>query len=277
MIGKAAVMMNEEMNNQPENEYARDERYLNCDSSRSDEVIRLFEKASNLHHGRISGGVPDLDGAIECYLQAAAAGSVDAMIGLGNLYEEKEDFENAYYWYHEAAVAGSVAGIYNVAWMYHTGRYVTQDYEKAKAYFTQLYDRNVMQAAFYLGLYAESGYAGPVDYSGAVRYYKEGVEQGDPLSANNLGTMYCRGKGVRKNKPKGFQLFLKSYNMCDDGNVSADICANLAQCYEKGFGTDKDLLRALKIYQEGAELGDELCEERLKRVKTQIAEMEVQS
>ena len=53
-------------------------------------------------------------------------------------------------------------------------------------------------------------------------------------------------------------------------------CANLAQCYEKGYGTDKDLQRALEIYREGAELGDQLCEERLKQVETQIAEMEVQ-
>lgn len=268
--------MKEGLNKHPKSEYVKEVELTNVDSSRSEEITRLFEKASKLHHGKVSGGVPDLDGAIDCYLQAVADGSVDAMIGLGNLYEEKGDFENTYYWYHEAAVAGSDAGMYNVAWMYHTGRYVSQDYKKAKEYFTQLYERNIAQAAFYLGLYAESGYAGPIDYSSAVRYYKEGIEHGDSLCANNLGAMYCKGKGVRKNKTKGFQLFLKSYSMCEIGDINKDICANLAQCYEKGYGTDKDLQRALEIYREGAELGDQLCEERLKQVETQIAEMEVQ-
>lgn len=268
--------MKEGLNKQQKSEYAKEVELTNFDSSRSEKITRLFEKASKLHHGKVSGGVQDLDGAIDCYLQAVADGSVDAMIGLGNLYEEKEDFESAYYWYHEAAVAGSPAGIFNVAWMYHKGCHVSQDYRKAKAYFTQLYDRHIMQAAFYLGLYAESGYAGPVDYSSAVRYYKEGIEHGDSLCANNLGTMYCKGIGVKKNESKGFQLFLESYNMCGDSNVNGDICANLAQCYEKGYGTDKNLRRALEIYQEGAEQGDQLCEERLKQVETQIAEMEVQ-
>lgn len=162
-----------------ENKMIRDkEDSLTYDISRSDDVVRLFEKASKLLHGTISGGVPDLDGAIDCYLQAVAAGSVDAMIALGNLYEEKEDFESTYYWYHEAAAAGSHAGMFNVAWMYHAGYYVEQDYAKAKTYFTQLYDHHIKLAAFYMGLYAEQGYGGPVDYPRAVRYYIEGIEIG---------------------------------------------------------------------------------------------------
>ena len=180
---------------------------LTYDAFRSDDVIRLFEKASKLLHGTISGGVPDLDGAITCYLLAIAAGSIDAMIALGNIYEEKEDFENAYDWYLEAALAGSPAGMLNVAWMYHAGYYVEQDYGKAKGYFAQLYDQDIKLAAFYMGLYAEQGYGGPVDYPSAIRYYTEGIKQGDPLCANNLGVMYCQGRGVKKDTAKGFRLF----------------------------------------------------------------------
>lgn len=150
----------------------RNERLLNVDTERSEEAAALFRKAAKLYHGELSGGVPDLDGAIDCYMQAVAAGSVDAMIVLGNLYEEKEDYRNVYYWYHEAAVAG----VFNIAWMHHEGLYVKQDYKKAKTYFEELYKQSIAEAAFFLGLYAEQGYAGPVDYPGVIRYYQEGLE-----------------------------------------------------------------------------------------------------
>lgn len=247
------------------------EALLNVDKDRSEEVAGLFKKAARFCRGELTDGVPDWDGAIDCYKQAVAAGSVDAMIGLGDLYEKKGDYENVYYWYNEAAVAGSAAGIFNVAWMHHNGRYVKQDYKKAKSYFTELYKRSIKRAAFFLGFYAEQGYDGPVDFATAIRYYREGFEYGDPMCANNLGAMYCRGTGVEKDTEKGFQLFLKAYNMCDESELNGDICANLAQCYEKGVGTDQDLQRALELYREGAELGSKHCEERCERVEAELA------
>ncbi len=248
-----------------------------CDPSGPEDAVRLFEKASKLLHGTISGGVPDPEEAMACYLQAVAAGSVDAMIALGNLYEEKEDFERTYYWYLEAAAAGSPAGMLNVAWMYHAGCYVEQDYAKAKAYFTQLFDQNIKLAAFYLGLYAERGYGGPVDESGAVRYYTEGMKQGDPLCANNLGVMYCQGRGVKKDPAGGFRLFQEAYNLCKAGKADSSLCANLAQCYEKGYGTEKDLHHAFQLYREGAEQGCKACEEKAREAAKRIGGKEARS
>ena len=248
---------------------------LTFDQNRSAELQAIIEKAGALWSGKYSGGVPDQDGAIEYYNQAVSAGSVDAMIGLGNIYEEKEDYESAYYWYHEAAAAGSIAGIFNVARMYHIGLYVKQDYQKAMSYFSQLYEQHIPRSVFFMGLYAEKGYSGSVDYPSAIRFYEEGIAYGDPQCANNLGSMYCRGAGIVQDTAKGFQLFLEGYEMAEVDEDSADLCANLGRCYQEGHGTEIDLERALALYREGADLGSVDCEKRYQKLLAKIEAEEV--
>ena len=58
------------------------------------------------------------------------------MVNLGNIYEEREDFEKAYYWYREAALADNEQGMFNVANMHFRGWHVAQYYhQKAKDYY----------------------------------------------------------------------------------------------------------------------------------------------
>ena len=65
--------------------------------------------------------------------------------------------------------------------------------------------------------------------------------------------------------------------MCKAGTAGSDLCANLAQCYEKGYGTDKDLRHALALYREGSEQGCKACEDKIREVETQISGMEARS
>ncbi|MBQ3761038.1 MAG: sel1 repeat family protein [Clostridia bacterium] len=218
-----------------------------------EEAERLNGIGWDIHQG-LTSGVPDPDGAIPYYEQAAALGNSLAMVNLGNVYEDREDYEQAYYWYNEAALAGSEAGAFNVANMYHNGLYVRQDYKKAYAYFKTLYGRHLTGAAFYMGLYSEYGYAGKKDYKAALRYYGEGLKDGDGYCAVNLGRMYSLGLGIEKDEEKGFEYYLMGY---EAGDPLA--CANLGYCCETGQGTEKDLGAALAYYREGADLGDENC------------------
>ena len=226
-----------------------------------EEADRINNIGWDLHQG-LTSGVPDPDAAIPYYEQAAGKGSSVAMVNLGNIYEDREDYKQAYYWYNEAALAGNEAGAFNVANMYHWGWYVNQDYKKAYEYFKMLYDRYFCGAAFYMGLYSEYGYVGKKDYKAALKYYQEGLDNGDGYCAVNLGRMYCLGLGVEKDEKKGFEYYLQGYDAEDPL-----ACANLGFCYETGQGVKKNMKRALKYYREGADYGDENCIAALKRLE----------
>ncbi len=225
------------------------------------EAERINDIGWDIHQG-LTSGVPDPDAAIPYYEQAAAMGSSVAMVNLGNIYEDREDYKQAYYWYNEAALAGNETGAYNVANMYHWGWHVKHDYKKAYEYFKMLYSRYYRGAAFYMGLYSEYGYVGKTDYKAALEYYREGLDSGDGYCAVNLGRMYCLGLGVEKDVRKGFEYYLQGYE-ADDPLA----CANLGYCYETGQGVEQDEKEALRYYREGADMGDENCIAALSRLE----------
>ena len=218
------------------------------------------EKGWDLQNG-LTSGTPDPDAAIEWYEKAVECGSTTAMVNLGNIYENREEFDQAYYWYLEAALADNEQGMFNVANMHFWGRHVPQDYQKAYDYFVKLNELGVKGTYFYLGLYAENGYLDEPDYEKAKYCYTKGIEEGDIYCPVNLGRMYCLGLGGSVDYEKGFDLYYQGYLM---GDVLA--CANLGYCYETGQGVEKDMGQALLYYKEGAEKGEEHCAEAVKRL-----------
>ena len=94
----------------------------------------------------------DPEAAIPWYEKAVKLGNTTAMINLGNIYEEWEEYDRAYHWYLEAAVAGDERAQFNVANLYYYGEYVDQDYGKAYEYFRKLYERGKVEACLYMGL-----------------------------------------------------------------------------------------------------------------------------
>lgn len=198
---------------------------------------------------------------IECLIQEASSGNIDAMLDLSGIYENQSDYERSYYWNLEAALSGDERGIFNVANMYFWGRYVEQNYNKAYEWFSMLYLSGSPEAAYYMGLYAQEGYLGEPDYPKSIKYYEEAIALGDNWSPVQLGVMYCNGIGVDKDYKRGFELYMLGY---DRGDPVA--CANLGYCYETGQGVEQDMELAIKYYKEGAAQEEEHCIEALDRL-----------
>ena len=197
--------------------------------------------------------------AIRYFEQSAALGCSTAMVNLGYICEEHEDYEQAYYWYLEAAYDDNKIGLFNLANMYHWGRYVKQDYAKTYRYCKLLYDSGYKKSTcFYLGLYAENGYVDEPDFNKAVHYYLEGIDTGDGFCATNLGKMYSDGTGVGQDYEKGNELYYKALEL---GDTLAYAC--IGYSYEMGYGVNQDLKKAREYYKKGAELGEEHCIEKL--------------
>lgn len=83
----------------------------------------------------------------------------------------------------------------------------------------------------------------------------------DAYGQNNLGWMYERGKGVKRDEAEAFKWFQKS---AEQGNAYGQ--ANLGAMYENGRGVGQDKTEALKWYQKAADQGSEYAAAALQRL-----------
>lgn len=84
------------------------------------------------------------------------------------------------------------------------------------------------------------------------KYVKSAAMLDLPKAHHFLACAYFTGEGTIQNLKKAFEEFGKAYQM---GEI--DDIFNLAYCYENGYGTEKDLNKAVGLLQECIELATE--------------------
>lgn len=94
-------------------------------------------------------------------------------------------------------------------------------------------------------------YANTKNFKQAIPYYEKDCGRDFAVSCNNLGVLYLEGTGVKKDSNMAFRLFTKADNL-EPNNIM--INANLAYCYEHGFGTNKNMQKALSLLENVCEL-----------------------
>ncbi len=73
----------------------------------------------------------------------------------------------------------------------------------------------------------------------AVRWYRLAAAQKDPEATSNLGVMYLKGRGVKRDFAQAFELFRRA--------AEQDYAAaqnNLALMYANGHGVNRDFISA---------------------------------
>jgi TPR repeat protein len=204
----------------------------------------------------------DQEKAEDYFQKAANLGQTAAMVNLGNIAEDAQEYEAAYIWYRRAYMMGDPAGQFNYANMYNWGWYVEQDYGFAFRNFLELAGDGYLDAIFYVGHYLQEGLGVNKDEEAAFHWFERGEELEDPSCTTELGRCYGLGLGVEKDEKKGLEYYLKGTERGD-----ALAYANVGYCYESGQGTAKNMRLARKYYKEGAELGEEHCLEAMKRLR----------
>jgi TPR repeat protein len=110
--------------------------------------------------------------------RTAEKGDVQAQNHLGYIYRDRQNYQEAVYWFKKAAEQGNTIAQFNLGVMYDKGQGVRQDYQKA----------------FY--------------------WYKKSAAQGNSMAQENLGAMYYNGQGVRQDISLAKEYFGKA---CDNG------------------------------------------------------------
>lgn len=156
----------------------------------------------------------------EALQSAVNEGNATAMKHIAERYDVglavKQNDEEAFNWYKEAADHGDKESQLNVGWFYQNGIGINTDYEKA------------------------------------VTYYKHSAKQGNVEAMNNLGFMYMRGLGVKENGEAAKEWFEKAIN---EGN-NIDALTNLAVMYLQGTVIERDLKKGIHSMEIAEQNGD---------------------
>ncbi len=130
--------------------------------------------------------------ALTWYQTAADAGSMNARVDLGTMYEfgwgVERDLTTALEWYQSAAQAGSPRGMFAVGRSYHEGIGVRRDYEEAMVWYKRAAARGSADAMNSIGVLYDNGLGVRKSHAKARRWYKRAEKAGSTLAKGNLGT-----------------------------------------------------------------------------------------
>lgn len=138
----------------------------------------------------------------------------------------------------------------NLGSLYYTGRAGEQDYGKA-AYYYHLADlAGERQATENLGYIYYYGRTGEKDYEKAFQYFLKGALDGHIRSLYKVGDFYKNGYYVEKDPKEAFRIYERCLETMTEEAlplVGADVYMRMGDCYHKGIGVEKDLLKAQEM------------------------------
>lgn len=208
------------------------------------------------------------------------------------MIESIEEFEQML----EQAKANNTNAQYEVGLQYISGQYAPKSFEHAMHWLKRASGQGHAQASLSVAnLFTDAmGVENGAEF--ACKYFALSGEQGCPTGFFNLGVLFYNGIGVSRDYDKALMLMQKASNMGDvdatafmgiiclrRGYGNADYAKavecftnalakdsnhinaiyNLATCYAKGLGTNKDLEKAKALFQKGADLLDDNCKNAL--------------
>lgn len=131
------------------------------------------------YHQLITG---DTDEMLKHFNQAAEMGSTEAMVNLGEFYEQIGNFDKMKHFFEKAAGEGNSDGAYSLALYYDS----IDDTENMVTYCCQAAYDDHAYAMRYLGEYYEG-----IDMNLAIGYYKDAAYNGDRGSMHRLAKHYA--------------------------------------------------------------------------------------
>lgn len=144
---------------------------------------------------------------------------------------------------------GLVDAGYSLSSLYARGVGVKKNIKKSINYLKKSAELGSLESqqklgVVYIGNDKDIPYA--QDYTKAKYWLLKASEQGDKLSAIKLANLYLHGRGVSKSEHAAFNWLKKSAELQYGNNTLG--FDSLGKFYEKGIGTDVDLVQAYKYY-----------------------------
>lgn len=195
----------------------------------------------------------NLEKAIELFELSAKENDDFALNRLGMIYlTEKKDGQKAKYYFEKSSLLGNSDSSYNLAFLYHEGRYLKQDIPIA----IQLYETSIQKfkntrSMVNLGYIYQLGFGVKKDVEKTVKFYQMAVDLGDSHAMCILGLLYQDGKEVKQDIQKCIQLYESAISL-----NNPDGMYNLALLYHEGTHVKRDIQKSIKLYEKSLEYGN---------------------
>ena len=200
----------------------------------NDDIARAYNNLGYCYeHGY--GCSMDFDKAFSFYQKAAYKGEMSAIVNLAECYELGKGTEinndSALIWYEKGIKYGKLKRKAKVRYGYIVA-FIKDDAKKGMEYLNEAAKEGSGTALFYLGKIYDFGIGGiPKDDLKAVQYYKESIET----------------------ETIPFAL------------------THLANHYYEGTGIQKNVEKAIELYQDAARMGDDEAKEQLKKLGINVS------
>ncbi|CAD8203238.1 unnamed protein product [Paramecium octaurelia] len=214
--------------------------------------------------------------AVVFFQQASEQGHLDALVDLGEIFEnglksedgesyiQEPNLESAEFYYTQGKKVRYPRAINALGLFYysHTDfqeKVVGNNYRKALKYFEIAKDLGYANSLYWLAQCYEYGYGVGVNLEQAKSYYKEGALKGDV--ACRLQYMHYVMKDCSNSGRQEDYLFAHQYLiqiMIQNPEIT-EVYFYLGHLYECGFGVQKDPQNAIHYYFKGAKLKNPTC------------------
>jgi len=220
-----------------------------------EEQAREGDAEAQYELGRLLMIIQSFDDATYWFRQAAEQGHQSAQAILAFNYQAgigvARNRYQAAYWFYQAGEANDPFIQFDIASMYSDGNILPQDMEQAAYWFRKSAEQNITEAQVHLGGMHYHGQGIEVNHELAAYWYRRAADMGDPYGQSNLGIMYYMGHGIAQSYEEAAYWYRKAA-MQDMSGAQV----NLGWMYEFGHGVDMDIEQALYWYHRAAELGD---------------------
>ncbi len=132
-------------------------------------------------------------GDVEALKSRAEAGDAEAMIELGESYENgiacEQDVDEAFRWYRKAAELGNAKGQHKTGMAYAYGIGADPDWTAATEWYRKAAEQGHAQAEYAMGMIYCYGLAGESDTSPAIEWYERSLANGYERAGRELSRL----------------------------------------------------------------------------------------
>jgi TPR repeat protein len=158
----------------------------------------------------------DRNKAMEHLKKAADGGNNSARCMLGFIYAYRNDYQNAIFYFSQAAKNDDAGAMDVLGSFYQDGTGVPQDSNIAIYYFTRAAEKGNTNSMISLGRAYELGRGVKKDYTKAFQLYNLAAKSGDAAAMYILGIMYEKGKEVTFDLTSAIEWYKKGAQKGDE-------------------------------------------------------------
>lgn len=220
------------------------------------EILEEIEKSKNKMLS--SSGLIDNEELFDELLILAEQGDAQRQLELGDMYHGgkgvSKDNEKAVYWYIKSAEQGYAEAQYVLGHVYDMGVIAPRDISKSIYWFRKAAIQGHSNAQFVLGNRHAAGEGVQKDITQAIFWYQQAAEHGSLKAINHLVDIYANGQSVSQDDAQAVFWYHKA---AEHGDVQAKY--ELGNRYFNGNGVPQDEAIAIYWYQEAAKHGHDLA------------------